>query len=104
MEGSGGLALQVALDRRVVVFGRGRILPERDVRARALPSGVAKPKAGAGIPRQGGGGRGGAVRGGREGDSHTSGSRGGEIGVGSGGDDIVPKLPSRWSMSRRKNA
>lgn len=28
IEGSGGLALQITLDRRVVVFGRGKVLPE----------------------------------------------------------------------------
>lgn len=28
MEGSGGLALQITLDRWVVVFGRGKVLPE----------------------------------------------------------------------------
>lgn len=29
VEGSGGLVLQMTLDRRVVVFGRGRVLLER---------------------------------------------------------------------------
>lgn len=28
MEGSGGLVLQMTIDRRVVIFGRGRLVPE----------------------------------------------------------------------------
>lgn len=43
MEGSGGLVLQMTLDRRVVVFGRGRSLP------RYRPAGAgAKGKEGTG--------------------------------------------------------
>ena len=39
VEGSGGLVLQMTLDRRVIVFGRGRVLPEN----RFPPSGDGLP-------------------------------------------------------------
>lgn len=45
IEGSGGLALQMSLDRRVVVFGRGRVVPEKkSQKKRNSPPGGASRK------------------------------------------------------------
>lgn len=45
IEGSGGLALQMSLDRRVVVFGRGRVVSEKkSQKKRNSPPGGASRK------------------------------------------------------------
>lgn len=73
VEGSGGLVLQMALDRRVVVFGRGRVLPDRSFPKRVIPprpkysrDKVAPGSSGTGTWDRGGeGGTGGKGAGGR---------------------------------------
>ncbi|CAM9595237.1 unnamed protein product, partial [Scytosiphon promiscuus] len=93
VEGSGGLGLQVAIDRRVIVYGRGRVLrdpnhphlPTRDGKRRQQPPS-------AGVSRM-------AVL-------EEAAGEGGDTGSVGGGDSFpASKLLDKWSVNqRRKNA
>lgn len=98
VEGSGGLGLQVAIDRRVVVFGRGRVLPDPNQPHPPTMGGRTRQRSpsAAGVSRM-------AVleEGAGEGGDVAAGGSGG----GNGSGFPAAKLLEKWSVNqRRKNA
>ncbi|CAN0110387.1 unnamed protein product, partial [Ectocarpus sp. 12 AP-2014] len=92
IEGSGGLTLQMTLDRRVVIFGRGRVIPAPDSPTGGKRGGPTSPRQqqvfGMAVVEEDG----------REGEDEAGG------GV-HGGRRSASKPPSKLSVSeRRKNA
>lgn len=92
IEGSGGLTLQITLDRRVVIFGRGRVIPAPDSPTGGKRGGPTSPRQqqvfGMAVVEEDG----------REGEEEA----GGDV---HGGGRSASKPPSKLSVSeRRKNA
>lgn len=81
VEGSGGLVLQMTLDRRVVVFGRGRVLPENQFPRIRLQPGV-----------------GGKLQ------EAVAGEKSGDDEGGEDAEEEASRTLSKWSVHRHKNA
>lgn len=97
VEGSGGLVLQMTLDRRVVVFGRGRVLVKHDFpKRRRQTSGASRNQKAVEVAAE-------ADR-----DAAGTGERrerdsSGQNNSSSGDDDSLTPL-SKWSMHGRRKA
>lgn len=81
VEGSGGLVLQMTLDRRVVVFGRGRVLQENQFPRIRLQPGVEGKLQEA-----------------------VAGEKSGDDDGGEGAEEEASRILSKWSVHRHKNA